>query len=250
MNGTAIPRRYELKYVIPEALVDAVREAILPWCTLDRFCAARAERHYTIRSIYLDTPARDLYRRCREGRPRRLKVRMRTYEGGGEAPVFLEVKRKDHGLVLKTRGRIDARAAARLREGPAAGAGPAELLFHEQLQRHALEPTLIVRYEREAWTSTVDAYGRVTFDRRITCQPWTRWDFAAPAGARVSIDGGLAMRQVPRAVLLELKCTVDVPRWMTELVGRLGLVRSGYSKYCTAVDRLWGPATGGASFHG
>jgi hypothetical protein len=82
----------------------------------------------------------------------------------------------------------------------------------------------------------------VTFDRRITCQPWPRWELAGAPGSWVPIDDGPSLRGVPRAALLELKCTLDFPRWMTALIGRLGLVRTGYSKYCTGVERIWGLA--------
>lgn len=240
-----IPRRHELKYVVPAARVDAIRDAIRPYCALDRHCAGRPERTYVIRSLYLDTWARDLYRRSREGRQGTMKLRVRTYGDEGRAPVFLEVKRKVHGLILKTRGRADEAWAAHLHGAAPAGAGAAELLFRDALARHALEPVLLVRYEREAWSSTVDEYARVTFDRVITCQPWSRWDLAGPPEAGLPLDGGAPVHRVPRAVVLELKCTQDVPRWMTALIGRLGLVRTGYSKYCAGVERVWGGAPHG-----
>jgi hypothetical protein len=245
MSDLAIPRRYELKYALPESRVDAVREAILPYCALDRFCALRPERSYVIRTLYLDTFGRELYRRSREGRPRSVKVRVRTYGDEGTAPVFLELKRKEHGFILKTRGRIDAAWAERLHGPAATGAGPEEQAFRDQLARRALQPTLLVRYEREAWFSEVDEYARVTFDRRITCQAWPRWELGGSREAQVPIDDGPSLGGVPRGVLLELKCTLDFPRWMTALVQRLGLVRAGYSKYCTGVERIWGPAAAG-----
>ncbi len=248
MASLVIPRRHELKYAIPEDRVAAIREAIRPWCTLDRHCAASAERSYVIQTLYLDTARRDLYRRSRDGRPNSAKVRVRTYGEDGRSPVFLEVKRKEHGLVVKTRARTDGGWAERLR-APTAAAGPEELAFRDAVARLALQPVLRMRYEREAWFSEVDEYARVTFDRRITCRPWSRWDLGGGTGPGLALDGAAELQGVARAVVLELKCTADVPRWMTALVGRLGLVRGGYSKYCTGVERLWGafPPDGSAS---
>lgn len=239
-GALAIPRRYEFKYVIPASMVDEAREAIRPYCALDRHCAGVPERSYVIHSLYFDTWARDLYRRSREGRPRNMKVRVRTYGEDGRAPFFLEVKRKEQGFILKTRARVDASWADRLRGSPPADMTNDEQLFRDVLLRHALEPALLVAYRREAWASEVDEYARVTFDRAITCQPWSRWDFAGPRDAWLPLDAGPPVRLVPRPVVLELKATLDFPRWMTALVARLALVRTGYSKYCVGVERIWG----------
>ncbi len=249
MSALVIPRRYELKYAVPEELADAVRAAILPYCSLDRFCAARPDRSYAIRTLYLDTTGWDLYRTSRGPRARSLKVRVRTYGDDGLAPVFLEVKAKDHGFVEKTRARTDAAWVDRLRGATPPGASPEEVAFRDALALRPLAPVLLVRYEREAWLGTLDEYARVTFDRRITCEPCARWDLGGVAAA-VALDDAASLRGVRRGVILELKCTVDVPRWLTSVVRRLGLTRAAYSKYCTGVERLWGaPPLDGARAH-
>jgi len=48
------------------------------------------------------------------------------------------------------------------------------------------------------------------------------------------------MKAVRHGVLLELKCTRDVPLWMVGLVRALELRRTGFSKYCSGVERLYG----------
>lgn len=242
MSDLDIPQRYELKYVIPEWQVEAVREALQPFCRLDPHCAERHDHSYVIQSIYFDTWARGLYRRCRDRWARTMKVRARAY-GGGEGPVFLEVKRKQDGLVRKTRASVLSGWAERLRGTAPAGATPAEHLFRDAVARLSLEPALLVRYEREAWSSAVDHYARVTFDRRIACQQWSRWEFAGRETAWLPLDGRSSRHPVPQGVLLELKCTLDVPRWMSALVKRLGLQRVGFSKYCNGGERVWGWGT-------
>ncbi len=241
MSELDIPRRYELKYAIPESQVEAVRDALRPYCALDPYCAATGDHSYDIETIYFDTWARELYRRCRERRPISMKVRARAYGDGG-SPVFLEVKRKEHDLIRKTRARISSGWVERLREPAPADASPEEVLFRDHLARFSLQPALLVRYRREAWLSTVDGYARATFDRRITCQPWSRWEFDGGEAGWLALDGRRSMFSVPRGVVLELKCTLDVPRWMSALVRRLGLQRIGYSKYCNGVERVWGRA--------
>lgn len=240
MSDLEIPLRYELKYAIPDWQVAEVRGALQPYCRLDPYCADRDERSYAIQTIYFDTWERGLYRRSRERRPRSMKVRARTYDGG-RGPVFLEVKAKENGLIRKTRACIAAGWAERLEHAATVDASPEERLFRDHLARFSLRPVLLVRYQREAWCGAVDGYARATFDRRIACRPWWRWDFATADTAWLPLDSRSSLATVPRGVLFELKCTLDVPAWMLALVRRLGLRRIGFSKYCNGVERVWGP---------
>lgn len=238
-----IPDRYELKYVIPLEAVDEVRARLLPFCELDKHSARSADRLYAIHSIYLDTPGRDLYRVSREGRPSRFKVRMRRYgtAAGPTGPVFLEVKRKSNGFVRKSRAQVPVEGfVERLCGAPPSDASANEVAFRRECDRLGLEPMTLMRYEREAWFSRIDGYARVTFDHRMLCQPARGFSFDADPRAWVSLDDSSVLKRVPRAVLLELKCTRDVPRWMVGLVRSLELRRTGFSKYCTSVERLYG----------
>jgi len=45
------------------------------------------------------------------------------------------------------------------------------------------------------------------------------------------------MLSMPRGVVLELKCLTAVPRWLTNVVESVGLVRNRYSKYCKGIER-------------
>ncbi len=233
-----IPDRYELKYVIPEWQTELVRRAIEPFCVLDPHSATDPSRQYAIQSLYLDTPNRDLYRISREKRARRWKARVRTYDGADK--VFFEIKLKDEDMVKKLRARIPAsewitRVAAPLRPDACA----AERLFVERVQRYGLVPTLMVRYRREAWVSTVDSYARVTFDRRVVCQPWDRWSLDGDPRGWVTLDSPRSMWGVPEGVVLELKCPSAVPRWLGRLPQQVGLPKTRYSKYCKGVERLY-----------
>lgn len=243
MLDAPIPDRYELKYVISEEQVPELREAIRPFCSLDEHSARSPTHQYLIESLYFDTFGRDLYRITRERRPDRFKVRIRRYgQSEGESPVFLEVKRKTFGVVRKTRARLAAEGwRARLEAPLRPDASSEERHFRDRVQCYDLRPALLVRYEREAWSSAVDGYARVTFDRQMCAQPCSSFSFASDPRAWVPVDHRQALRSpVPRAVVLELKCTLDVPRWMSNLTERFNLGRRGVSKYCTGVDRALG----------
>jgi hypothetical protein len=231
-----IPDRYELKYLISPAQVEAVRRAIAPYCMLDTY-AERAPGHaYGVQSLYLDTPNRDLFRLARERRARRWKARIRRYEGASD--VFLEIKEKDHTLVKKQRASIPhERWAERIQCTPGAGITAAEHRFRERVQHHGLVPTLMVHYLREAWSSTIDSYARVTFDRRIACQPWREWTLDADPRGYLALDGRRAMMGIPEGVVLELKCLTAVPRWFANVAESAGLLRVSFSKYCKGIER-------------
>jgi hypothetical protein len=231
-----IPDRYELKYLIPESKVEDVRRAIEPFCVLDPNCESMPGHEYGIQSLYLDTPNRDLFRISRERRAQRWKARVRRYDGSKQ--VFLEIKNKDHDLIKKQRARIPFENwAERIHAVPDVTAGAAERIFCQRLEQYNLVPTLMVRYMREAWFSTVDSYARVTFDRRIVCQPWSDWTIDVDSAPWLALDGAHSMLTVPQGVVLELKCLTAVPRWLSNVVQGVGLVRAKYSKYCKGIER-------------
>ncbi len=233
-----IPDRYELKYLIPESQVDAVRRAIEPFCVLDPNSAKSPTHAYAIQSLYLDTVKRDLYRISRERRARRWKARIRHYDGS--ETVFLEVKNKDHDMVKKPRARVPlAGWVERVHQPLRPDASAAERLFHYRVERYHLVPTLMVRYLREAWLSTVDSYARVTFDRRVVCQPWSEWSLDADPRNWIALDGDRSMLGVPQGVVLELKCLSAVPRWLSNVTRVAELPKTRYSKYCKGVERLF-----------
>ena len=233
-----IPDRYEFKYIIPQWQVDEVRRAIEPFCVLDPNSARSPTHEYAIQSLYLDTMNRDLFRISRERRSRRWKARVRHYDGSDT--VFLEIKNKDHDMVKKPRARIPVADWVERVHGPLhPEASSAERLFCQRLLRYQLLPTLMVRYQREAWLSTVDSYARVTFDRKVRCQPWSDWSLDADPRNWIALDSPQTMLSVPQGVVLELKCLSAVPRWLANVAHHAGLQKIRYSKYCRGIERLF-----------
>ncbi len=233
-----IPPRYELKYLISERVAAQVRAGLSPFCELDAHSARAPDRQYVIRSLYLDTPGHRLYRASREGLASRFKVRIRQYAAAG--PTFLEIKSKAGAVVRKTRASVGGDFLPHVVGPLLPDAPPNERAFRARVDGLGLAPALLVRYEREAWASVVDRYARVTFDRRIACQPARGYDLGGDAGAWLPLDDRDTMGA--GAVLLELKSALDVPRWMASLAERLELRRTGFSKYCNGLERCAGRA--------
>ena len=93
------------------------------------------------------------------------------------------------------------------------------------------QPTLHVRYDREAYSSDIDTYARVTFDRRIEAQRTHRWDFDGGPGRWCSFDHSRRPDRFDKDVVLELKCQSFVPWWITNLIRTHALNRCAFSKY-------------------
>ena len=238
--ATRIERR-EYKYVVDVATAERVRRAITPFCKLDRFCLGRPGHRYTIDSLYLDTPGRSLFYAGIEQRTERFKLRVRGYGPG--SPVFVEEKRRVNDVIVKARGRVGA-DWARLFEDPAtplpSTGHPAEDAAVARVvllarTYHAL-PAMLVRYDREAYESTVDPYTRISFDTRVCSQPAERYSLACAETGWRAVDDAVAMRAHVSSVVLELKFGSScIPTWLVRIVRRLDLQREAFSKYNSSV---------------
>ncbi len=236
--------RYELKYRIPLDLEAPIREHVARYCAIDP--AAQAGR-YRIASLYLDTPDLRLYRETLDRQARRFKLRIRRYDGPAH---YVEIKHRIKDVIAKQRVRVpDGQWPACWHDPRLAVDHPTWHGFVARALRWGVQPTAVVRYEREAWAGVAEEYSRVTFDHHLTV--------SRPTGWAVPIDGHFEPMDLPHrfglgpesGVVLELKALKSVPLWMRDLIRRFGLGRSGFSKYGAAVETLsvdrlrWAPRT-------
>jgi hypothetical protein len=232
--------RLELKYLIDEQKAREVYAAVAPYCVSDTHNPSEVGTGYTIYSLYLDTPSKWFYRAKMQDEPDRIKLRCRAYTSDG--PVHLEVKRKRVDVIQKTRATVARehfmRAACGLERPLRDTPSQRSLLtrFAYLMTLTGATPTLLVRYEREAFVSTVDHYARVTFDRRVVAQQVSEWDLLGDPTAWCSLAGQWLSQGFHSPVLLELKCETLMPRWMSAVIQRFGLRVQGFSKYCRGID--------------
>jgi hypothetical protein len=235
--------RFEAKYIIPRKLVEPIKQFIRPYCRTDKHCEA-AGGHYFINTLQMDTPALSLHYAKEREAAHRFKLRVRTYgKPPGEAPVFLEIKRKYYERIIKSRaclpfhewkpGILDKRVE--------------ELDLKSVKEREAFrefvrltreinaEPLVYVRYRREAFSGIFDHYARITFDSQLCYQPVFDMYNWGEGGRFISMDSGLVRHRQDSTLVLEVKCTEQVPTWMIELVQEFDLVRCGNCKYSTAI---------------
>lgn len=239
MDVDNLIERYEYKYLLPERLVEKVRESALMVCSLDKY--AGPDGTYRIRSLYCDTPAMELFQANEHEKADRYKMRLRVYPGK-PSPVFFEVKRRVVDVIIKSRAAVpvaiwqDVLAghdAAIQTLSPKVRKGVLE--FIKRYHRHHMEPVMLVEYEREPYASNYDEYARLTFDRNILIQPQRELSLEADPKRWRAVDHRAQTRTLEPVCVLELKFERRPPMWMSAMVRRLGLVRYSFSKYCYGV---------------
>ena len=238
--------RYESKYVIPRSLVGPIRDFIRPFCEPDPHTRGTPPE-YVITTLQLETPNYALHFAKENEMDARFKLRVRTYGEIGSAPVFAEIKAKYERTIVKARACVPFEAWT---EALVYGTRVPRvfrnvrqeidfLTFRRVVWETGARPETLVRYTRESYTAPVDAYVRVTFDRRLQYQRTASWTDFGRGGVWRGMDSTTAQGfGLPYSgVVLEIKTYNTVPAWTIELVKRFDLSRSGNCKYSTAVWR-------------
>ena len=86
--------------------------------------------------------------------------------------------------------------------------------------------------EREAYESQIDAYARVTFDRKTRIRPTLGWGLFDDGRGEYRFDDHWRLSLPTAPVVLELKCeTSAIPEWLTGLIHRNQLEQASFSKH-------------------
>ena len=236
--------RHEGKYIIPRRMMPEIREYIRPFCAPDPNGKGDPPE-YTVTTIQLDSPNLALHHAKEYEALNRFKLRVRTYGEPGSSRVFLEVKRKIRGTIVKSRTSIPFEAWGRdLVYNPRLALefkSPKEEIGFLEFVRLAREigarPVVIVRYIRESYFSRNDRYARVSFDRNLQYQPTDSWTSWGQGRHWYNMDSALCQNKQYSfsGVVLELKTLSDTPRWMIDMVKHFSLARTGNCKYSTAI---------------
>jgi len=235
--------RFEAKYIIPRHLVEPIKDFIRPYCVMDKHCEA-AGGHYYINTLQMDSPDLALHQAKEWEAAHRFKLRVRTYgKLPGKAPVFLEIKRKYFERVLKSRACIPfeqwkpgiLQKNARDLNLKSVKEREAFREFIRLCDEIDAKPWVYIRYRREAFTGIFDHYARITFDSQLCYQPVFDMYNWGGNGRFISMDSGLVRHRKESSLVLEVKCTEQVPTWMIELVQEFSLIRCGNCKYSTAI---------------
>ena len=231
-------QRWELKYIIPEATAQAVRQFVSSYTVLDDYGVGKPHNSYPIHSLYLDSEALTIYWHTINGNKNRFKLRLRFYDNDPESPVFFEIKRRMNNAILKQRGGVRRKSVDYILAGHLPQ--PEHLIkqdnpkehvalqrFSQYLKEYKAVPKAHIHYLREAWVSRHDNSLRVTFDRNVI--------ISAEPTARLATDHVNPTCVFGKDVVLEFKFTGRFPDFLRECCRIFGLTTTTAAKYADGI---------------
>ncbi|CAN5258260.1 hypothetical protein BH23VER1_BH23VER1_18660 [soil metagenome] len=238
--------RFEQKYIIHPRLVPQIRKYLKPFVIPDPNGKGEIPE-YKVTTLQLDTDTMDLALAKERKTGSRFKLRIRTYGYGDNAPVFLELKRKVNGVIIKSRAKLNMKLwndGMILRDPNSAPMLKTPVDNHNFLEfarivhRINARPKMFIRYIRESYFGANDDYARITFDRRVSYRPTRTWNLPGPELDDWKywrpMDSQLGLNRPFAGYIFELKAMREAPEWMLELVERFNITTTGFCKYSTA----------------
>lgn len=224
--------RYEKKYVITKQQYASLLALVGNRLREDEYGKS------TVCNIYFDTPDYRLIRESLEKPVFKEKLRLRVYNiPRADSMAFVEIKRKYKGIVYKRR------ISMRYDEAVAWLCGGKRPPFDAQIAREIeycrtcygpLQPKVSLFYDRVALVGKEDASLRLTFDTNIRFRT-QRLDLSLGDGGCRRIDNG--------NIVMEIKCDVAFPGWLSEALSALSIFPATFSKYGIAYQTMMQPQT-------
>ncbi|MVP01276.1 polyphosphate polymerase domain-containing protein [Paenibacillus lutrae] len=219
--------RYENKYLLDDTSFRMIHEKLLAYMELDEY--NRKHTFYSISNLYYDTRDHALIRNSLLKPKYKEKLRLRAYgvpQPG--AKVYMEIKKKVHGLVNKRRTALrtdEAYEFVRTGVKPELASYMNKQVLSEIeyfLQRYALEPKVYLAYDRIAMFSKESRDLRITFDCNIRSR---RSDLMLESGNHGEPLLGAGQW------LMEVKAEKTIPVWLARLLSEHSMFRTSFSKY-------------------
>ena len=216
-------KRYELKYLLSGRQYAAVASVISERLHPDEYGET------TIQSLYYDSDDFRLVRASIEKPIYKEKLRLRCYGlNDTDKDVYLEMKRKYDGVVYKRRIAAKEQEIQDILAGNAPDSQIGREIGYFLSFYPTLSPKVMILYDRSAWQDAATDL-RVTFDRNVRFRT-DRLD------CHTSLDGTPLLP--PDTVLMECKSGTAFPLWLTHLLCREEIVKTSFSKYGAAYERL------------
>jgi hypothetical protein len=201
----------EIKFLVDSVLADHIRAWARRHLDADPHGGGAFGDAYSTTTLYLDTPALDVFHR--RGSNGRAKYRIRRYSEGDV--VFIERKLRTSSTLAKRRTRISPDDVGKLDV-------PESAWFYRRMIARRLAPTCQVRYSRMARVKeTPTGLARLTLDDGLYSSPIDAIRF----GAEPTVPF------LERQAILELKYRTAVPAVFKRLIVELQLTPGTVSKY-------------------
>jgi hypothetical protein len=223
--------RFEYKYVLDYRTYLAFNSQIKVFMSLDYHTRILPEKKYFVRSLYYDTYDFAHYKESEDGQFGRIKCRVRTYHPNAfDADVIsIEIKTKHGSNVIKYSQLISKKQYETFLKNHRFDESLTVLdEFTRLIVQGQLEPQLIVEYEREGFIPKDGSDLRLTFDHHVRSKK-----------AKKLFDDDIHTRNHRSAIVCEIKCGMNKPLWLEQLVKKYGLKMIRNSKYVQAVNLVY-----------
>lgn len=239
--------RYELKFLVPLEMVKDISDFVEIYCELDPYSDREEDKFYKVNNIYLDSPNYLFLQKRLSGIDHRFNMRIRSYGDSPIFPYFCEVKHKTMGIVKKKRAKIFEDNWAETFDEKVINNPHGENIWSDESDYknhflrlayvHNASPKIFTQYRRKAYASVVDDYARVTFDRDLRYQRRDTYNMIPDEDKLVHYDNPLKFYD-KNNIILELKCTTQVPKWFMDMISYFRLERTSFSKYVTGIQEV------------
>lgn len=208
---------FELKFLVSTAIALEIEAWGAKTMQRDRFADPQLDGAYQTTTLYLDTPAYEVYHRAQGHR--RSKLRLRRY--GQESRVYLERKTRRGDRVRKRRSDVQLGELPLLLQN--VHQPQPDAWFCAYLHSGGFRPACRMTYDRTAFVQpSEDGPLRLTLDRRIRGIPAEDWDLTP-------LDDGHGI--LPDHVVCEFKFRAALPNIFKEMIRELCLETGSVSKY-------------------
>lgn len=223
-------KRYEKKFLLTKTQYNNILPKLLAHgMEYDEHCPDG--KTYFIYNLYYDDETFSVIRNStKQPNPTfKEKLRLRSYTVPNDNDkVFLELKRKVKGIVLKRRIRLpysEALAFTRDMTRPHTDGYTQELICDEleyYLSHHPVSAKVYLSYERIALFDKNDRDFRVTFDKNVLTRRYDLDLAKGSYGEKLLHDDELIM---------EVKIAASVPKWLCDILAEEKIYMSGFTKY-------------------
>ncbi len=216
--------RHEVKYYMNKNYAYEFTEVIKKLMKKDNYSGDKGE--YFIRSLYFDTYNNSDYYNKIIGVPERKKIRLRLYDIESKE-VKLEIKNRYGPYMMKETVTISRDDASDLITGNSDNLLAYQSRTANSVYRYMHDtqyrPTLLVDYEREAYTYPFDNI-RITLDKNVRVNTYDFNLFDNKVNMLPVLDADI--------YILEVKYDNMIPYFLLNLISSIPSLRQSISKYC------------------
>jgi len=226
METITVMKRYEMKYILSKEQMFYLKNSLCCHMKIDQYGKT------SIASIYYDTPDYRIIRSSIEKPEFKEKIRLRSYGlAKDNGHVYLEIKRKNQGIVYKRRIETNEKDASLFLNNKIDSIGSNQIARELTYFRNfygKLEPKIMIAYDRTS-------YAEIDGDIRLTIDENPRYR-TFDLNLHSSMDGQLLLPA--GCAILEIKVQQEMPLWLVEILSKGKIYRSSFSKVGEAYKKI------------